>query len=982
MKKNLLYFLFTCLLFMPKIVLAQKEFKTNLLNFNSGLPSDFVQNIIKKDNKLYVATQRGLSFYDGYRFQNHKTIKTNVYNLFVKNEILYFHDSQKGLCLVDNFSNNAKVIAPNNYNDSIPNNDHYDNIFVDSKNRIWCSDINFIKYFEIKTNKKQSYKFDKTNTENRKPISTIEFKNATIWFATYKGLLVLNENSNTILPHFNLVLSDLKISAAFLYNDNDLYLATFDGNFLKYNVAQNTITPITLFSKNEVIIQIQADNDKLLINSSNKVYNLGLINNELKLVYDAQNLKINNVLVDNETKNYWVATNRGLIQINNDSNIENIKIPSKNPKTVVSIVQDNNEKIFFALDNNEIWSYSKNQIWTKYNISSGVCKNLSVYKNKVLVATTNGIFVIENNIMSELKLINFSKNIKKCIIDLNENLWVLPENGIVTAFDLKTLKEKQNFINNPTSFWTGNSWNDILCDNFGTIWVAGWMPKSNGIIKFDYKTNQFLDIIKFQSNQKENTFSSDYFNRISISNNNNLLFSSFGGWNIVDKLGSVVSVFNIFEHNLPSDHVAGICNDFAGNIWFATSEGLNVYNKTTSKTLRISQIDGLQTDDLTQGFCRLKNGNIALGNENGFSIIDTKQILKNNTKSDLQLIAVKIDGEISNQTSDNIILKNTNSELTLLFSDLSFSNKLKVVYRYQFDGEKKWNYLSNTSELTLVKLAAGNYKLIIQTGDNFDKWQPELLKINIEIQPKYYQTWWFLLLCLLFVSLIAFLINRYLLHQQKIKNVLTQNIKNAEMKTLRSQMNPHFMFNTLNSINSYIIENKSNEASKYLTMFSKLMRNILDNSKYSEITLEKELNTLKLYIQLEAVRLDYKFDFSINIAGNVDEETLKIPPLILQPFVENAIWHGLHNKKTHGNLKINIGLESESILFIQIIDDGVGRKMTSQLKKQQTNHKSYGIDITVSRLKMLNEANSVEIIDLYNNNEIPAGTQINLKIHF
>ena len=90
----------------------------------------------------------------------------------------------------------------------------------------------------------------------------------------------------------------------------------------------------------------------------------------------------------------------------------------------------------------------------------------------------------------------------------------------------------------------------------------------------------------------------------------------------------------------------------------------------------------------------------------------------------------------------------------------------------------------------------------------------------------------------------------------------------------------------------------------------------------------------------------------------------------------------MHNKKTHGNLKINIGLESESILFIQIIDDGVGRKMTSQLKKQQTNHKSYGIDITVSRLKMLNEANSVEIIDLYNNNEIPAGTQINLKIHF
>ena len=982
MKKFVLYIAFTMVFLAPRIIMAQKEFKSSLLNFNSGLPSDFVNTITKKDNKLYVATQRGLSFYDGYRFQNHKTIKTNIYNLHVANNTIYYYDSQKGLCFVNKFHENAKIIAPNNYNDSSPNNDHYDNIFVDSKNRIWCSNVNYIKYFEPKSNKKHTFIFDKTNTENRKPITTLEFKNNEIWFATYKGLYVLKEDKNSILPHFNLVLGNLKISAAFLLNNNELYLATFDGQFLKYNIGQNTITPILRFSKNEIINQIQFDYNNLIINLNSKVYNFELLNNELKLIYDAQNLKINNVLVDNEIKNYWIATNRGLVQINNNSNIENIKIPSKNPKTVVSIVQNNDETLFLALDNNEIWSYTKNQIWTKYNIPNGICRNLSIYENKIFVASTNGIFVIENNTIQELKLINYTKKIKKCIVDFNENLWVLPENGIVAAFDLKTLQQKQNFIKNPNSFWEGNAWNDILCDNLGTIWVAGWMPKSNGIIKFDFKTNQFLDIEKFKSNQIKNAFSGDFFNRISIDNQDNLLFSSFGGWNIVDKLGNVLFGYNTYQQDIPSDHISGICDDLVGNIWFSTSEGLNVYNKITSKTIRISQIDGLQTDDLIHGFCKLKNGNIAIGNENGFSVINTKQILKNNTKSDLQLIAVKIDGEISNQTSENIILKNTNSELTLQFSDLSFSNKLKVVYRYQFEGEKKWNYLGNTSELTLVKLASGNYNLIVQAGDNFNKWQPKLLKINIEIEPKYYQTWWFLLLCILFISLLVFATNRYLLNQQKIKNILTQNIKNAEMKTLRSQMNPHFMFNTLNSINSYIIENKSNEASKYLTMFSKLMRNILENSKYSEITLEKELQTLKLYIQLEAVRLDNKFDYSITVAQNVDVETLKIPPLILQPFVENAIWHGLHNKKEHGNLKITISLETETLLNIHIIDDGVGRKATSLIKKQQTNHKSYGIEITVSRLKMLNEANSVEIIDLHNNREIPNGTQINLKINF
>ena len=981
MKKLYIYFVVFAFLFAPKIVVAQKEFKTNLLNFNSGLPSDFVNYTVKKDNKLYLGTQRGLCLYDGYRFQNHKSIKSNIYNLMVKNDQLYFYDSKIGLCFINKFLEDAKIIAPNNYADSIPNNDHYDNIFVDSKNRVWCTDLNFIKFFEPTTGKKFSIEFDKLNVENKKTIKIVEFTDSKIWFATYKGLFTWDEKNKTIGPHFNPILEKLQISAAFLSTNNQLFLSTLDGKLLKYVVDQNKVKLLFTFPANEVINQIHLENNFLLLNSTNKVYQFDITNQDIKLIYDAQNLKINNVNIDSETQNYWIATNRGLIQINNDTNVVNFKIPSKRPKTVVSIVQNAQETIFMASDNNEIWSYNKKQIWKKYEISTGICKSLSIYKNKILVASSNGLYAIENDKVSEIKIMNYSKNVKKFIIDSKDNLWILPAKGKVAVFDLKSLKQKQNFILNPDSFWSGNSWNDILCDTSGTIWVAGWMPKSNGIIKYDFYTNMFLDIEKFKSNQIKNAFSGDYFNNIAIDNKQNLLFSSFGGWNIVDPTGNVTFGYNTYQQDIPSDHIAGIANDLLGNIWFATSEGLNVYNRKTAKTIRISQIDGLQTDDLIHGFCKLKNGNIALGNENGFSIIDTKKILKHAVKSNLKLTYIKIDGEISNQNPHHIIINNKNSELTLLFSDLSYTNKLKVVYQYKFKDEKKWNYLGNKSELTLVKLASGEYNLIIQSGDNFNHWRPQFLDINIEIKAKYYETWWFLLLILLAISMLVLCVNLYLLKQQKIKNKLTQDIKNAEMKTLRSQMNPHFMFNTMNSINSYIVENKSNEASKYLTMFSKLMRNILENSKYSEITLEKEIQTLKFYIQLEVVRLDNKFDYSINIAENVDEETFKIPPLILQPFVENAIWHGLHNKKEHGNLKINISAKTDAFLDIQIIDDGVGRKATSVIKKQQTDHKSYGIEITVSRLKMLNEANSVEIIDLYNTNEIPNGTQVNLKIY-
>ena len=136
-----------------------------------------------------------------------------------------------------------------------------------------------------------------------------------------------------------------------------------------------------------------------------------------------------------------------------------------------------------------------------------------------------------------------------------------------------------------------------------------------------------------------------------------------------------------------------------------------------------------------------------------------------------------------------------------------------------------------------------------------------------------------------------------------------------------------------------------------------------------------------MYIELESVRLENKFNYFINTKDGVDIETIKIPPLVVQPFVENAIWHALNNKKEQGNLYININCKRGNILKIEIIDDGIGRHATSMMKKQQTNHKSYGIEITVSRIKMLNERNSVEIIDLYNTNKTAFGTQVNLKIH-
>jgi LytS/YehU family sensor histidine kinase len=158
------------------------------------------------------------------------------------------------------------------------------------------------------------------------------------------------------------------------------------------------------------------------------------------------------------------------------------------------------------------------------------------------------------------------------------------------------------------------------------------------------------------------------------------------------------------------------------------------------------------------------------------------------------------------------------------------------------------------------------------------------------------------------------------------------------------------------------------------------MRNILENSKQEFITLENELKTLRMYLKLEQVRLNNAFDFEISIDETINEENIKVPPLILQPYCENAIWHGLRNKNNDGFLKIKINQSSHNQFQLTIEDDGIGRIESAKLKKNETEHKSYGMQITEQRLQMINPKNSVKIIDLYDDNGLAKGTRIIINI--
>ena len=211
-----------------------------------------------------------------------------------------------------------------------------------------------------------------------------------------------------------------------------------------------------------------------------------------------------------------------------------------------------------------------------------------------------------------------------------------------------------------------------------------------------------------------------------------------------------------------------------------------------------------------------------------------------------------------------------------------------------------------------------------------------------------------------------------------------RQITEREMQLLRAQMNPHFVFNSLNSINRFIMENNKTQASEYLTKFSRLIRLILQNSSATLISLETELETLKLYLELESVRFDHQFEYIIRVDNDLDIAALKLPPLIIQPYAENAIWHGLMHAKRKGLLQIEL-YEEGYLLCCDITDDGIGRKYASELRsKSASAHKSMAMQITADRIAMLQQkghaGTQIKITDLVLPDGSAGGTKVQLKI--
>jgi LytS/YehU family sensor histidine kinase len=278
--------------------------------------------------------------------------------------------------------------------------------------------------------------------------------------------------------------------------------------------------------------------------------------------------------------------------------------------------------------------------------------------------------------------------------------------------------------------------------------------------------------------------------------------------------------------------------------------------------------------------------------------------------------------------------------------------------------------------------------LHVKAANNDGVWNEEGAKLKIIITPPFWRTWWFIALSAIVLTGIGYAFFIYRINQvrkeEAQKSAISEQIAELRMRALRVQMNPHFMFNSLNAIQECVITGQTDAAVTYLAQFSKLMRMVLENSDKRRVPLDKELETIRLYLELEKLRFSEVFHTEINLNTQEEISSLSIPPMLIQPFLENAIWHGLLKKK--GIKKLNISISSdETFLHIQIEDNGIGREAAESRKNEiKPAHSSKALSMLDERMKIITELNLIKadftIIDLYDSAHRPSGTRVNIKI--
>jgi ligand-binding sensor domain-containing protein/anti-sigma regulatory factor (Ser/Thr protein kinase) len=512
-------------------------------------------------------------------------------------------------------------------------------------------------------------------------------------------------------------------------------------------------------------------------------------------------------------------------------------------------------------------------------------------------------------------------------------------------------------------------------DKAGNIWMG---TVGHGLVKYNIATGAIKIVEEVKS------FSNLVF---ALYNDNGILWVATSNGLLVYDLyhNKIIKTFTI-ANGMPGNAIASIEKDAAGNFWCGSNVGLIKIDGRTDRITLIKASAGLQSNEFNIDCSATdSNGNLYFGGFNGVSFFNPSKFSINQFSPQPLIESIKIantgiDLTESVNYATEIRLSHLQNFITLEFGVTNFINHDECLYKYRMYGvDENWVDAGNRNIVNYAGLKPGKYVFQLQSCNSNGIWSSKITKLAIIISPAFWQTWWFILLISILAAAIIFMGVKKRIQNFRFRAATKQKIAETEMAALKAQMNPHFMFNCINSIDAFIHSNDKYNATLYLNKFAKLLRNILDSSKQNTVQLSKDVDTLQLYIELEELRHENKFSSNITVEEELLQSDYKVPPLIIQPFVENAILHGLKNKAGNdGVLTINIQKVGDTIKYI-IEDNGIGRQAAKLIS--QTKESSYGMDMSIERIKLFNneKVSSIKIVDLFEHGMV-LGTSITVYL--
>lgn len=1051
-KKSILTCLFAGLFCTANCFAQYKLEQPVTISKEDGLPSNDTRSIKKdKDGFVWMGTTEGLCRFDGQQikvYRQENDLRTAPFDNIISavlpldNEV--WIGTGQGISVLNTNDDTFRhyQLTDTGKSDSLSRQFHQaiGVLYLDKQGDIWVGtrDRGVWMYEKEKDNFRKFIWPDSTYKRLVPALGSIhtilsiegsKFNDSIVWVGTTAGLQKINKYKETVnwytYPQTNKSYQvSLNAFRRLYHHDNDLlYVGSWEAGINVFDPATGSFTPLPLKESNGNNI-LKSPISSIQRKSSEEIW---ITCSDGLVIYNTTQQAIT-----------WYKFNQilkyefyGVDYIDNENRIWHSNINGF--QYFDPVVQQFSTWSFEHL-------YSKNWAFSFYILSDPAGNLITVCPR-----VADGLYHFDKSSkewtrsdFNGLKAMGYERLLVRGFSELSPGQYIISADEGLFLYSLhsKTIRIMPNHP--PIVF---KRWGDLIKDSFGNLWISA---DADGLMKWNIKENKYQLYKKellsgtkdegigrsnslFEDSRHNIWFSrSDGFsvyiaakgafenftytrnpvnsfpivNRFAEDKNGKVWLCSGDGWygygDSREPEKGVLQKFYLKDRGISGGHMPFIAADKEGNIWGYTAKQLVKINADDLSVSSFSFDYGVKAVDFFH-LSFLPSGEMVFGGRNSITLANTSEFKRNAELPVPYIVQFKL----MNHTKDlsfysggkELQLNHRQNFISISFSARAFTMPDAVRFRYRLKEFDDWVETSTGRLANYTNVPSGSYVFQLQAANNEGIWNEAILELPIHISTPWWQTWLFRITAVLLIAGLIYRLYRYRVSQikkkEKLKTQYEKKLANVEMTALLAQMNPHFLFNSLNSIDSYIIKNESGKASEYLNNFARLMRLILQNSRSNYISLKDELEALDLYLQMERLRFKDKFEYEIRVDDGLDTSSVVIPPMLIQPYVENAVWHGLMHKQDGINGKVEIIINQQDNNLICVVqDNGIGREKAQELKDQKPGNRkrSMGLQITNDRIEMINKLydsnTSVRIIDLKDGQGKATGTCVKLIIPF